>query len=128
MPNHVKRIIARYIMNQYNLNPVINIRDNISCRGRYIPEQDKVILNGTLEVYDFVKTTIHEAKHVMDAMKYGRFNFEKKYNQAGTVAANCGNDPYVDNKWEIRAEKFAEREMKTKWKDLKNGISKEDKE
>ena len=45
----------------------------------------------------------------------------KKHSQT-----TADGSPYVDNKWEIRAEKFAEQEMKNKWKDLDNGNSEED--
>ena len=36
----------------------------------------------------------------------------KKYTQAGTMANYQGLDPHDDNKWEERAERFAEREVK----------------
>ena len=60
----------------------------------------------------------------MDAYKYGIDKFRTRYNQAAVVAVNCGNDPYLDNKWEIRANNFADREMKKKWRDLYNDYSK----
>ena len=126
MPNNIKRVVAKWVMNQYDLDPVISIEKNMDCDGMYIPDQDKVLLSEKLKPELLIKTVLHEAKHVMDAMKYGRAKIQKKYNQAGTVAANYGDDPYKDNKWELRAEKFAEQEMKTKWKDLYNGNSEED--
>ena len=36
----------------------------------------------------------------------------KKYTQAGTMAAYDGLDPHDDNKWEEKAERFAEKEVK----------------
>ena len=110
MPNNIKRVVAKWVMNQYDLDPVISIEKNMDCDGMYIPDQDKVLLSEKLKPELLIKTVLHEAKHVMDAMKYGRAKFQKKYNQAGTVAANYGDDPYKDNKW----------------KDLNNGNSEED--
>ena len=126
MPDNIKRVVAKWVMNQYDLDPVISIEEVMDCDGMYIPDQDKVLISADLKPELLIKTVLHEVKHVMDSMKYGRVKFQKKYKQAGTVAANCGNSPYVDNKWEIRAEKFAEQEMKNKWKDLNNGNSEED--
>ena len=42
----------------------------------------------------------------------GAKKFMKKYTQAGTMAAHIGLDPHNDNKWEIKAENFAKRELK----------------
>ena len=36
----------------------------------------------------------------------------KKYTQAGTMATYKGLDPHDDNKWEVRAEKWAKYEYK----------------
>jgi len=114
----VKRRVARWVLESYDLCTLVDVKDGMEIDGYYLPDEDKIILNSELDGAEFIKSTIHEAKHAMDAMRYGRDKFRKKYEQASVVAVNCGNDPYIDNKWEVRAEKFAEREMSIKWKDL----------
>jgi methyl coenzyme M reductase gamma subunit len=119
-----RRKVAKWVLGCYDLQPTISTDDTINCNGYYLPDEDTVVLNPKLSAYDFIETTIHEAKHVMDAYKYGIDKFRTRYNQASVVAVNCGNDPYLDNKWEIRANNFADREMKKKWRDLYNDYSK----
>ncbi len=114
----VRKRVAKWVVNSYDLFSVVTVEDNMNVNGYYLPDEDKIVLNPKLDGAEFIKSAIHEAKHAMDAMKYGRDKFRRKYEQASVVASNCGNDPYVDNRWEIRAEKFAEKEMSIKWKDL----------
>ena len=45
MPNNIKRVVAKWVMNQYDLDPVISIENNMDCDGMYIPDQDKVLLS-----------------------------------------------------------------------------------
>ena len=55
---------------------------------------------------------LHEIQHAKDAYNLGVKKFMKKYTQAGTMAAYDGLDPHDDNKWEEKAERFAEKEIK----------------
>ena len=59
-------------------------------------------------------TVLHEIGHALDAKRLTPKKFIKKYTQAGTMAAYDGLDPHDDNKWEKKAEKFAEKELH-KW-------------
>jgi hypothetical protein len=61
---------------------------------------------------EFLMSVLHEIKHAKDAYRLGVKKFVKKYTQAGTMAAYDGLDPHDDNKWEERAERFAEKEVK----------------
>ena len=51
-------------------------------------------------------------KHALDSRQLGVKKFMKKYTQAGTMATYKGLDPHDDNKWEVRAEKWAKSEYK----------------
>ena len=83
----------------------------------YVPESDTIKLRKNYSsVKQFLITVLHEIRHALDAQKLGHKKFKKKYDQAGTVAAYGGLDPYDNNKWEKRAENWAKREVK-KWID-----------
>ena len=83
----------------------------------YVPETDTIKLRKNYSsVKEFLITVLHEIKHALDAQKLGHKKFKKKYDQAGTVAAHGGLDPYDNNKWEKRAENWAKKEVK-KWID-----------
>ena len=83
----------------------------------YVPESDTIKLRKNYSsVKQFLITVLHEIRHALDAQKLGHKKFKKKYDQAGTVAAHGGLDPYANNKWEKRAENWAKREVK-KWID-----------
>ena len=45
--------------------------------------------------------------------------FVKRYNQAGQMAAHGGLNPHDDNKWEKKAERFAELNIDKWMKKLK---------
>ena len=49
----------------------------------------------------------------------GKEKFLKKYNQAGTMAAHGGLDPHDNNKWEKKAENYAEKNIDKWMKKLK---------
>ena len=57
-------------------------------------------------------SVLHEIKHAQDAYRLGIKKFVKKYTQAGTMAVYKGLDPHDDNRWEEKAERFAEKEVK----------------
>tara|TARA_A100001201_G_scaffold128988_2_gene114242 strand:- start:619 stop:1008 length:390 start_codon:yes stop_codon:yes gene_type:complete len=67
-------------------------------------------------VKDFIVTVLHEIHHAMQVKKYGKKKFLKKYTQAGDMAAFDGFNRYDKNKWEIKAENWAQQEYRRKWK------------
>jgi len=83
----------------------------------YVPETDTIKLRKSYpNVKEFLITVLHEIAHALDAKNLGVKKFVKKYTQAGTIAAHGGLDPYDNNKWEKRADDWADREIK-KWID-----------
>ena len=105
--------VANYLVKYYKLKSKVKIGGAKHDYGDYIPEKDLILLKRSYpNVKEFVISVLHEIKHALDADRLGVKKFVKKYNQAGTMAAHGGLDPHDDNKWEDRAEKFAEREIK----------------
>ena len=66
------------------------------------------------QVKEFLITMIHEIYHAMDAKKYGWKNFKLDYEWEMNYQISQGKDEYDDNKFEIAAEKFGQKNWK-KW-------------
>ena len=63
---------------------------------------------------EFLITIIHEIYHAMDAKKYGWKKFKEMYEMEMNRLSTDGKDVYKDNKYEIEAEKFGQKNWK-KW-------------
>ena len=106
--------IANTLIKQYGLKSKIKMGSSKNF-GEYVPETDTITLRPSYRsVKEFLLTVLHEIRHALDAKNLGVKKFIKKYTQAGTMAAYDGLDPHDDNKWEEKAEKFAEKELH-KW-------------
>ena len=106
--------VAKQLVKKYKLRSSIKMGSGKNF-GEYIPETDTITLRKSYSTMkDFLMTILHEIGHALDAKQLGTKKFVKKYNQAGTVAAHGGLDPYDNNKWEKRAENWARQEVK-KW-------------
>ena len=105
---------ASQLVKQYGLKSKIKMGRGKNF-GEYIPETDTITLRPSYpNMKEFLMTILHEIGHALDAKRIGVRKYIKKYTQAGTMAAYDGLDPHDDNKWEEKAEKFAEKELK-KW-------------
>jgi Zn-dependent membrane protease YugP len=68
------------------------------------------------QVRPFLITIIHEINHAMDAKKYGWKKFKDMYEWEMNLQVQQGKDEYEDNKYEIKAEEFGQKNWK-KWYD-----------
>ena len=66
------------------------------------------------QIKEFLITILHEIDHAIDAKKKGWKNFEADYEWEMNYQVGKGKDPYKDNKYEIKAEKFGQKNWK-KW-------------
>ena len=66
-------------------------------------------------IKEFIITIIHEIYHAMDAKKYGWKKFKEMYEMEMNLMIAKGKDEYKDNKYEIEAEKFGQKNW-SKWK------------
>jgi len=73
----------------------------------------KTIKNSQLK--EFLITILHEIYHAMDAKKYGWKKFKEMYEMEMNLLIQKGKDEYKDNKYEIEAEKFGQKNW-SKWK------------
>ena len=67
------------------------------------------------QVKEFLITILHEIYHAMDAKKYGWKKFKDMYEMEMNLLSTDGKDVYTDNKYEIEAEKFGQKNW-SKWK------------
>ena len=67
------------------------------------------------QIKEFLITILHEIYHAMDAKKYGWKKFKEMYEMEMNLMIAKGKDEYDDNKYEIEAEKFGQKNW-SKWK------------
>ena len=64
------------------------------------------------QIKEFLITIIHEIRHAMDAKKYGWKKFKEMYEMEMNLLVQQGKDEYKDNKYEIEAEEFGQKNWK----------------
>ena len=67
------------------------------------------------QVKEFLITILHEIYHAMDAKRYGWKKFKEMYEYEMNLQIANDKDEYKDNKYEIEAEKFGQKNW-SKWK------------
>ena len=82
-------------------------RGELNLSSRYKNLKDSQIKN-------FLITIIHEIYHAMDAKKYGWRKFKDMYEMEMNLMVQQGKNEYDDNKYEIEAEEFGQKNWK-KW-------------
>jgi len=72
---------------------------------------------------EFLITILHEIYHAIDAKKYGWRKFKDMYEYEMNLMISQGKHEYKDNKYEIEAEEFGQKNwMKWNNKFKKNGL------
>ena len=103
---------AKQLVKKYKLRSKVKITSGKNS-GEYVPETDTITLRPSYSSpREFYLSILHEIQHAKDAYRLGVKKFMKKYTQAGTMAAYDGLDPHDNNKWEKRADKFADSEVR----------------
>ena len=66
------------------------------------------------KIKEFLITIIHEIRHAIDSKKYGWKKFKDMYEWEMNYQISQGKDEYKDNKYEIEAEEFGQKNWQ-KW-------------
>ena len=111
--------IAKGIVRAYKLKSKVVFNRRKGIKADYVPETDTITIEPTSDFKDFIMTVLHEIHHAKMAQRMGVKKFVKRYNQAGQMAAHGGLDPHDNNKWERKAERFAELNIDKWMKKLK---------
>ena len=113
--------IAEFLVNHYSrkLPPGIKIVEtnfpDDSLKGDYDVDRNKIRIRTSYnKKSDFIISVLHEIKHAMDAKKLGKKNYKADYEWEMNYQVGKGKDPYDDNKYEIKAEKFGQKNWKTR--------------
>ena len=69
------------------------------------------------QVKDILITILHEINHAIDSKKYGWKKFKEMYEMEMNLMVAKDKDPYKDNKYEIQAEDFGQKNWK-KWYEI----------
>ena len=64
------------------------------------------------QIKEFLITMIHEIRHAMDAKKYGWKKFKEMYEMEMNLMVQQGKNEYDDNKYELEAEEFGQKNWK----------------
>ena len=80
-------------------------RGELNLSSRYKNLKDSQIKN-------FLITIIHEIRHAMDAKKYGWKKFKEMYEMEMNLMVQQGKNEYDDNKYELEAEEFGQKNWK----------------
>ena len=109
--------VASELVKHYKLKSKVKFGTFKKEQGGYNWDTDEIRLKKFYpSVDEFIITVLHEIHHAIQVNKYGRKKFLKKYAQAGNMAALDGKDRYLANKWERKAENWAQQEYRKKWK------------
>ena len=102
--------LASGLAKAHKVNPKISFK-NLSGGdlARYDVDRNIIAINPTGNLKDFVESVLHELHHAMMAKKMGKRNYIDAYEMEIARAIAAGKDGYDNNDFEIRAEKWAER-------------------
>jgi len=64
------------------------------------------------QIKEFLITIIHEIDHAVDSKKYGWKRFKEMYEFEMNLQVQAGKNEYDDNEFEIKAEKFGQKNWK----------------
>ena len=115
--------IAEFLVNHYSrkLPPGIKIVEtnfpDDSLKGDYDVDRNKIrIRTSYSKKSDFIISVLHEIRHAMDAKRMGKSKYKKEYEMEMGRQIALGKDRYDDNKFEIEAEKWAQKEYRKRWR------------
>tara|TARA_B100002019_G_C20752469_1_gene349180 strand:- start:70 stop:483 length:414 start_codon:yes stop_codon:yes gene_type:complete len=115
--------IAEFLVNHYSrkIPPGIKIVEtnfpDDTLKGDYDVDRNKIRIRTSYnKKSDFIISVLHEIKHAMDAKDMGKKEYKKEYEMEMGRQIALGKDRYDDNKFEIEAEKWAQKEYRKRWK------------
>ena len=109
---------AEYLVKHYKLRSKVSFG---KVKGQNEADYDwvKDVINlkrNYPNVKEFIVSVLHEIHHATQVKKYGKKRFLKKYIQASNMADFDGFNRYDNNKWERKAENWANQEYRRFWK------------
>ena len=109
------------IFKDYKVKPKVKFIRNVPKHGKranyahYDFDTNFIYINSAMNknIKDFLLSVVHEVWHAVQAKKNGGGRkFADKYEMEMNILVSKDKDPYWDNKYEIEAEKVAQRDYK----------------
>ena len=115
--------IAEFLVNHYSRKIPSGIKiietnfSDKSLKGDYDVDRNKIRIRTSYnKKSDFIISVLHEIKHAMDAKDKGKNQYKEEYEMEMNYQIALGKDRYDDNKFEIEAEKWAQKEYRKRWR------------
>ena len=101
--------IANEIVKKHNLKSQVQFTTSKGSKADYNVDKDVITIKPTNDVKDFFESLLHEIHHAMMAKKLGKKNYISKYEMQMNLKAGEGKNPYDQNPFEIRAERYGKK-------------------
>tara|TARA_A100001391_G_C4920864_1_gene239122 strand:- start:36 stop:596 length:561 start_codon:yes stop_codon:yes gene_type:complete len=101
--------LAKHLRDKHKIKSRIVMAPLRGNKAEYNVDTDTMHLHPTGNLKDFIESVLHELHHAMEAKRLGKSKYKKAYEHEMNMAVSNDKDPYKDNDFEIRAEKWAKR-------------------
>ena len=101
--------VATDIVRKAGLKSKVKFKDTGKNKADYNVEDDIIYIKPTSNLKDFLVRVYHEIDHALDAKKYGKKGYKKRYEQEMNYAVQNGGDAHDDNYFEKKAERYGQK-------------------
>ena len=101
--------VAKDIVRKAGLKSKVKFKNTGKNKADYNVDKDVINISPTNNLKDFLVTVYHEIDHALDAKKYGKKGYMKRYEQEMNYAVQNGGDAHDDNYFEKKAERYGQK-------------------
>ena len=101
--------VATDIVRKAGLKSKVKFKNTGKNKADYNVDKDVINISPTNNLKDFLVTVYHEIDHALDAKKYGKKGYKKRYEQEMNYAVQNGGDAHDDNYFEKKAERYGQK-------------------
>ena len=101
--------VAKDIVRKAGLHSTVKLTNTSKNKADYNVDKDVINISPTNNLKDFLVTVYHEIDHALDAKKYGKKGYKKRYEQEMNYAVQNGGDAHDDNYFEKKAERYGQK-------------------
>ena len=101
--------VATDIVRKAGLKSKVKFKNTGKNKADYNVDKDVINISPTNNLKDFLVTVYHEIDHALDAKKYGKKGYKKRYEQEMNYAVQNGGEAHDDNYFEKKAERYGQK-------------------
>ncbi len=101
--------VATDIVRKAGLKSKVKFKNTGKNKADYNVDKDVINISPTNNLKDFLVKVYHEIDHALDAKKYGKKGYKKRYEQEMNYAVQNGGDAHDDNYFEKKAERYGQK-------------------